>query len=91
MRLSLVLVDLVADNSKKLDQIQVVGFELVLTRTEMVVSAVNVLAKPLCWKVSSPSGSSGSLKTPSGKSPGFVIRAKYATALIYDECLPYCT
>jgi hypothetical protein len=49
MRLSLALVDLVAENSEKLGQIRQVGFELVLTRTEIMVSAVNHNPCPTHW------------------------------------------
>jgi hypothetical protein len=41
MRLSLGLVDLVAEDSEKLGQVQQVGFELPLTRTEVMVSAID--------------------------------------------------
>ena len=41
MQLSLVLVDLVLDNVEKQDEIQLVEFELVLTRAKIVVSAIN--------------------------------------------------
>ena len=48
MWLSLALVNLVLNNVEKLDQIQLVEFELVLMRAEIVVSAIDHNPCPTC-------------------------------------------